>query len=408
MQPKQDLLQQASEITNQCDRCGSCTTVCPLFGEKDIESSCARGKNNLTRGLAQGILKPSPDLLNAVNFCLLCRACVDNCPSKVQTDEAMIAVRQHLTGLAGGTTIKYKVLGGFMKSRPLVKMSSAAVKLMRLLGVNKLVPLGMVPSEFTKKQYLASFVGPAALGTPVEASTVAVKADTRVAYFNGCGLRMLFPDAVEKSKQLMEEVSATKPLSVDNVCCGVMHLVHGMREDFLAMAKENIRLYENVDVIVTDCASCSGTLKHTAKYFSDDPEWKDLAEAFNKKVMDITEYLVKAGYKPKQKRDVTLTFHEPCHLGRGQGLRSQPRELLKAAGNYVEMKGADTCCGGSGSFSLDYPEISDRLLDKKRINIEQSGAQIVVSECPVCLTQMNKAAERSGGKFKVMHISQVL
>jgi glycolate oxidase iron-sulfur subunit len=408
MSERKDLLQQATEITNQCDRCGSCTTVCPLFGEKDIESSCARGKNNLTRGLAEGILKPSSDLLNAVNFCLLCRACVDNCPSKVQTDEAMIAVRQHLTDLAGGATFKYKAFGGMMKSRPLVKLSAAALKVVRLLGVNRLIPAGLVPGEFTRKQYLASFVGPAALGTPPKASSVAVTANTRVAYFNGCGMRMMFPDAVDKSRQLLAEVSATRPQTVNNLCCGVMHLVHGMQKDFFAMAKENIRLYENIDVIVTDCASCSGTLKQTAKYFSDDPEWREQAEAFSKKVMDITEYLVKAGYKPQQKRDVTLTFHEPCHLGRGQGLRSQPRELLKAAANYVEMKGADTCCGGSGSFHLDYPEISDRLLDKKRINIEQSGAQIVVSECPVCLTQMSKAAERSGGRFKVMHISQVL
>jgi glycolate oxidase iron-sulfur subunit len=295
-----------------------------------------------------------------------------------------------------------------MKSRFLVKISSLTLKAMRGLGVNKLVPFGLVPDEFTKKQFMANFAGPAALGTPPEASSIAITGGTRVAYFNGCGMLMMFPDAAEKTRQLLSEVSATKPQPVDNVCCGLMHLAHGLREDFIAMAKENIKLYENADVVVTDCASCSSTLKHTGKYFLDDPEWKDRAEAFSKKVMDITEYLVKAGYKPKRKRDVTLTFHEPCHLGRGQGIRTQPRELLKAAGNYVEMKGADACCGGAGSFHIDYPEISDRMLDKKRQSIEQTGAVIVVSECPACLTQMSKAAERSGGKFKVLHISQVL
>ena len=124
--------------------------------------------------------------------------------------------------------------------------------------------------------------------------------------------------------------------------------------------------------------------------------------------MDLTEYLMSVGYKPRQKTNATITFHEPCHLGRGQGVRKQPRELLKEAGNYVEMKGADACCGGAGSFHIDYPEISASLLDKKRINIENTHADIVVTECPTCLVQMNKAAERSGGKFKVMHISQVL
>jgi glycolate oxidase iron-sulfur subunit len=408
MNEKKSLLQQARKIASECDRCGACLTVCPLFGEKDIESSCARGKNNLTLALAQGVLKPSPELLNAVNFCLLCRTCVDNCPTKVQTDEAMIAVRQHLFDEFGGASLRHKALGGLMKSRFLVKISSRAMKVMRKLGINKLVPFGLVPDELTEKQYMALFAGPAALGTPPEASSAALTARTRVAYFNGCGMQMMFPDAAEKTRQLLAEVSTTKPQPVDNLCCGLMHLAHGLREDFLAMAKENIKLYENADVIVTDCASCSSTLKHTGRYFLDDPEWKDRAEAFSKKIMDITEYLVKAGYKPKLKRDVTLTFHEPCHLGRGQGLRTQPRELLKAAGNYVEMKGADTCCGGAGSFHIDYPEIADGMLEKKRKNIEQTGAVIVVSECPACLTQMNKAAQRSGGKFKVMHISQVL
>lgn len=408
MNPKADLLKQASEIASQCDRCGACLTVCPLFGEKDIESSSARGKNNLILGMAQGVVKPTPELLNAVNFCLLCRTCVDNCPTKVQTDEAMIAVRQHLVDKMGGISIKHKALGKIMKSRSLVKMSATALSVMRALGVNRFMPKGLVPDEFTRKQYAAAFAGPAALGTPVAESSVKMGANTRVAYFNGCGMRMMFPDAVEKSRELIKTASRTPLLEIDNVCCGLMHIAHGLREDFFELVKENIRLFENVDVIVTDCASCSSTLKHTAAYFKGDSEWEARALEFSKKIMDITEYLIKAGYKPKEKRNATLTFHEPCHLGRGQGLKTQSRELLRAAGNYVEMKGADACCGGAGSFHLDYPDISDGMLEKKRRNIEKTGAQIVVSECPACLTQMSKAAERSGGKFKVMHISQVL
>ena len=219
-------------------------------------------------------------------------------------------------------------------------------------------------------------------------------------------MEMMFPDAANKTREILSSI--TTPQFVDNTCCGLLHIAHGMQKDFYKMAKENIRLFENADIVVTDCASCSSTLKHFGKYFADDPEWKDRAETFSKKIMDLTEYLVKVGYKPRQQTNATLTFHEPCHLGRGQGIRTQPRELLKAAGNYVEMKGSVACCGGAGSFHIDYPEISDSLLEKKRINIENTKADIVVTECPTCLVQMNKAAERSGGKFKVMHISQVL
>jgi len=403
---KEKLLQEVRSIVSQCDRCGSCLPVCPLFREKDVEASSARGKNNIARALIQGGLELTPDVLAAVNFCLLCRACVDICPSKVKTDEAMMSVRQHFADQKGGTSIKYKAMGGMLKSRPLVKLASGSLKVLRKVGLNRLIPGGMVPDQYTRKQFLAAFAGPAALAGPAPASTVSLSKQTKVAYFQGCGMRMMFPDAVSDTLAILQTV--TKPAIVDNLCCGLPHVAHGLREEFLEMAKENIRLFADADVVVSDCASCSGTLKHIAGYFKDDSVWKDRAAAFSAKIMDLTEYLVKAGYQPRLRTNATLTFHEPCHLGRGQGIKKQPRELLKAAGNYVEMSGADTCCGGAGSFHVDYPDVSAAILDKKRKKIEKTGAQIVVTECPVCLVQMNKAAEKSGGKFRAMHISQVI
>ena len=158
---------------------------------------------------------------------------------------------------------------------------------------------------------------------------------------------------------------------------------------------------------VSDCASCSGTLKHVGTYLADDPDWKDRAAAFSKKVMDLSEYLVKSGYTPRQKSKAKITYHDPCHLCRGQGIKKEPRSLLAAAGEYKEMKDSDVCCGGGGSFFMDYPEISDSIIDKKRKNIEATGADVVVTGCPGCLIQLNKAAKASG-KFKALHISQVL
>lgn len=405
MKKDKDFLKEAHSIVSQCDRCGSCLTVCPLFGTKDIEASSARGKNNIARALAQGVLKPTADVLKAADFCLMCRACVANCPSKVKTDEAMIAIRQHFAD-KDGTSLKYKAIGTVMKNRTLVKLSSTALTVLRKAGINSLVPFGMAPDEFSRERYLAAFAGPAALGSEVAASGLTVTRDSKIAYFDGCGMRMMFPEAAAESVRILGTV--TEPKLVDNVCCGLPHLVHGLRSDFIELAKENIRVFEDVDVIVSDCASCSDMLKHIAGYFADDEAWRDRAAAFSRKVMGLTEYLAKAGYKPRQRADVTITFHEPCHQGRGQGIKKQPRDLLKAAATYVEMAGSDTCCGGAGTFHMDYPAISNSLLDKKKANIENTKAQIVVTECPACLVQMNKAAERSGGKFKAMHISQVI
>ncbi len=397
---------EVNAIVSQCDRCGSCLTVCPLFGEKDVESSSARGKNNLARALVHGVVQPSDEVLGMVNFCLLCRSCVDNCPNKVKTDDAMIALRQYFADKNGGPGAKYKALGTLMKNRTLVKLSAGTCNVLRKIGANALLPNGVVPSEFTRCQYLASFAGPAALGSTAPLPKQNVTQESKVAYFTGCGMQMLFPDAVAASLAALRTL--TTPQVVDNHCCGLPHLAHGQRAEFLELAKQNIALFEDADRIVSDCASCSGTLKHIAAYFADDPVWRERAAAFSAKVMGLSEYLVQAGYTPRKGGDAGITFHEPCHLGRGQGIKKQPRELLQATGRFVEMKGSDRCCGGAGSFHLDYPEIAAKVLGKKRSNIEQSGADIVVSECPTCLVQLQKASARSNGKFKVMHISQVI
>jgi glycolate oxidase iron-sulfur subunit len=400
------LLQNAKRIVSQCDRCGACLPVCPLFGAKDIEASSARGKNTLARALIEGGIEPAPDVLAAVNFCLLCRACAEACPNRIATDEAMIDVRQYLVNRTGAANAKYRAVGAFLKSRGLVKLASGALAVLRRMGLNRVFPYGMAPEEYTRAHFLAAFAGPAALGQPAPPSAAAIDAATRVAYFHGCGMRMMFPEAAAETLKILR--TTTRPILKDNVCCGLPHLAHGLRDEFLSLARENIRLYEDADIVVSDCASCGGTLKHIASWFAGDPEWKDRAAAFSGKVMDLTEYLVKVGYTPRRKVEAAFTYHDPCHLVRGQGIVKQPRDLLRATGRFVEMKDADVCCGGAGSFHMDYPGTAEKILDRKREHIEQTGAAVVVTGCPGCLIQLTKAAKAGGDRFKAMHISQVI
>lgn len=406
MHKGEELLQKTKDIVSQCDRCGTCLPVCPLFGVKDIETSSARGKNNIARALVEGGIEADSQVLNVVNFCLLCRTCVSQCPNKVPTDEVMMNMRQYIIDQKGSPGVKCRAVGIALKDRNIRKMSAAALGLINKLRLNRFVPFGMAPRRVTREEYLTKFGGPVALKGNVPPSQITLDKNMKIAYFKGCGMEMFFPEAAVDTIKVLNSI--TKVQLVDNVCCGLPHIGHGLRRDFFELAKKNIRLFQDADIVISDCASCSSTLKHIASYFTDDTEWKDEAEKFSKKIMSLSEFLVKAGYRPAKQMGVKLTFHEPCHLGRGQGIKKEPRELLKLAGEYIEMPGADVCCGGAGSFHTDYPGISDAILEKKRLNIEKTNAQIVVSECPVCLIQLSKAAQRSGGKFQVLHISQVI
>lgn len=403
-QEPSEYLNRALSLVGQCDRCGTCLSVCPLFGVRDREASSARGKNMIARALAEGGIEPSPAVLAAVNFCLMCRTCVENCPSRVKTDEAMIEVRQHLADRLG-VGAKYRLAGLILENRSLVKLAAAALSVLRKAGLNRLVPFGMAPDQYTRSHYLAVFGGPSVLGGRVpEAQVVAAEAK-KVAYFQGCGMRMLFPAAARQTFSLLARVAT--PIKRENFCCGLPHLAHGLRKGFLALTKKNILLYEDVDLIVTDCASCGSTLKHAAFWFAGDPVWEERAAAFGAKVMDLTEYLAKIGYEPRR-LEATITYHDPCHLIRGQGISKEPRQLLAAAGTFVEAADAGLCCGGAGTFHTDYPEEAERILARKKDGILKSGASVVVTGCPGCLIQLGKAAAANGGRFSALHISQVL
>ena len=105
-----------------------------------------------------------------------------------------------------------------------------------------------------------------------------------------------------------------------------------------------------------------------------------------------------------------VAYHAPCHLCRGLKVTQEPRELLGAAGlDYVPAKDEDVCCGFGGSFSLEFPELSGELLKRKLDNVEATGADLLVTDCPGCVLQLRGGmARRKGRKIEVKHLAEAL
>jgi glycolate oxidase iron-sulfur subunit len=127
-------------------------------------------------------------------------------------------------------------------------------------------------------------------------------------------------------------------------------------------------------------------------------------------VSDFSEFLAKEGIPSGSVVPVTVTYHDPCHLKWHQGISSQPRDILRAIDGvkYLEMEGADDCCGLGGVFSLAHRDISLAIQDKKMQSIKNSGADIVVTSCPGCLIQLRDGVRRNNLPVKVMHISELM
>ena len=104
-----------------------------------------------------------------------------------------------------------------------------------------------------------------------------------------------------------------------------------------------------------------------------------------------------------------IAWHSPCHLCRGLGVKEEPINLIEKSGHkYIKTEEEETCCGFGGSFSINFPLVSKEILNKKLEDVEQSGAQILVTECPGCVMQLKGGALKQNKTFDVLHLSELI
>jgi glycolate oxidase iron-sulfur subunit len=230
----------------------------------------------------------------------------------------------------------------------------------------------------------------------------------RVGFFLGCAQNLMFADESAACVRVLARNGCTVVTPRETVCCGMPALSFGRPEEVLQQARRNIRLFEAADVefIVTDCATCGSTLKNYGKLLAPDPAWAERAAAFAARVRDASEFLMAIPLeKPKGAIDARVTYHDPCHLRRGQGVWKQPRDLLKMIDGveFVELPEADGCCGMAGTQIITHYETSVKVLERRIANLAATRAAYVASGCPVCRMQWNAGAARAGLNVRTAH-----
>ena len=387
-------------IVEKCDRCGCCTTVCPLYKVDKRDRAAARGKIAIARAFLEGKLDGGEKALReALDYCLLCKACTEVCPGKVMTDEAMIEVRQGLSD-DYGLGMKYRLVGGFMANKPLKSLGRPFIGIAQGLQFPRLTR-GLLPANNVSPCHS----GPASFSKTQAKCTIDLDKVKTVAYFKGCAMKLFFKNAADASVALIEKTNRHVVVPAVN-CCGLPQQSHGMIPLAQKTARENIDLLSGCDLIITDCGSCGAMLKEYGELLKDDAAYCDKAKAVSERVMGLSEYLYAVGYEPTPHKELRVTYHASCHLNRGQGIMKEPEALLEKAVTYLPAEKKTMCCGGAGTFQIDFPKTSAKVLDAKYQDFKQSGANIVVAECPSCLMQLGKLESRSD--MKVLHISQVL
>jgi L-lactate dehydrogenase complex protein LldE len=232
--------------------------------------------------------------------------------------------------------------------------------------------------------------------------------------FITCIMDTLYPETGEAVVRVLERAGVRIAVPRGQTCCGQPAFNAGMREEARRMAEHTIRVFETAPgPVVIPSGSCASMIRHSyGELFTGDTAWLARVDALAKRTYELTEFLVDelgitdlgARYPGK------ITYHSSCHLLRELGVNRQPLALLRAVreAELVELPHTDECCGFGGVFSVEQPEISAAMLQRKIANLEASQAPVVVSCDAGCITNINGGIQRLGKTQRAVYIADIL
>jgi glycolate oxidase iron-sulfur subunit len=217
----------------------------------------------------------------------------------------------------------------------------------------------------------------------------------RVALLSGCVQDVFFHRVNVATVRVLAAEGCDVLVPREQKCCGALELHSGREDSALARAKREIAVFETLDVdhVVTNVAGCGSSMKEYGHLLADDPEWAERAKAFSARVRDVHEVLAELGPRaPRHPFRGRVAYHDACHLGHAQQVRSQPRDVLRSIPDLelVDLPEAALCCGSAGIYNLVMPEAAAELGERKAANVRSVEPDLVVTANPGCLLQIGK------------------
>jgi L-lactate dehydrogenase complex protein LldE len=235
-----------------------------------------------------------------------------------------------------------------------------------------------------------------------------------VQLFVTCIIDTLYPETGEAVLRILERAGVHVAFPPDQTCCGQPAYNAGMRPQARQMAMCTIRAFEPAPgPVVVPSGSCAAMIRHSyLELLAGDAEWLPRARALAERTYEFTEFLVDVlGVTNLGAQfDGRITYHSSCHLLRELGVDRQPRALLAAVRNaeFIELPYSQDCCGFGGVFSVEHPEISTAMLERKITNLGATDASIVVSCDAGCVTNINGGLHRRNKPQRAVHIADLL
>ncbi len=338
--------------------CGFCERKCPVYQILKKKTFTSRGRNRAILGIIEGKVKPSQELAEAYYQCMLCGCCERWCALPDTNIEKEL--RQYL------------IEEGF----EIPKHRENVENVMRFGN-----PFGVADLDKWREG--------------IEFST---SDKTSTLFFAGCTMPLRQPETLRRAVHIIGPGNLS--VMEDEICCGSYVSRTGYEKQYKELTDRFLEFVDRngIKEIITACPGCYTTIKEKLK--DRKPEIS---------VVHITQKIQKMlenGELRVKRRLGRTTYHDPCHIGRLEGIIDEPRLILEKISDFTEIKNSgydSNCCGAGGGVRAAYPELSREIGKKRMEEAKATGADILVSSCPFCENQF-----RSVGGMEVMDIVDVV
>jgi len=384
------------------------------------EADSPRGRIYQIRQVYEGKVSPeNEDFRQHIYACLDCRACQTACPSGVQYGaiiEAARAVAEPLN--ASEKTIGRAILGSVFTRKPLLDTVGLGLRLYQRSGLQRALRMsGAVKILPPRLREMESMLAPAQGGirrwSAPHVTPARGPVRYRVGFIEGCIMPQLFGDTNAATVRVLSANGCVVYSPPRQGCCGALQMHTGDRATAQDLARRNVDAFEGLglDAIIINAAGCGSTLKEYGHLLADDPAYATRADEFARRVKDVSEFLASIELvKPTRPVNMRITYQDACHLVHGQGIRNQPRQVLRQIPGLelIEMKDSDVCCGSAGIYNLTHPDVSLQVLEQKMDNIQATSVSAVVAANPGCTMQLLYGARRRGIDLQLFHVVDLL
>jgi len=373
-----------------CTNCRLCADVCPAAcAAKDGELSAVYRMKGLKRNLKSraglfskllGRRPPSAEELKhyagTVFRCTLCSNCEEVCPLGIRLKELWLSLREDLVQEKAYPSKIDMIRANLAKSRNVFGEDNAE-----------------------RGEWVADMRKP-----PADRYA---RPRAEVVYITGC-VSAFFPLAQKIPIALAEIMDVSGVdftlLGEEEWCCGFPLLGAGLMEMFEDFRAQNLAAVtaRGASTVVFACPSCYQMWR---EHYRTDLELLSAPEFLFR--------LLREGKIPLQELALTVTYHDPCDLGRGARVFEEPREVIRSIPGVtlVELPHSRkncTCCGGGGNLEMVDPDLAAKIAKAKVDEVLATGAQAVVTSCQQCVRTMTSYVKRNKIQLEVLDIVQLV